>query len=75
MDLPMLLQDPTQTPPAAPASPIICAHTKKPCEHVGYLYSAVSQLRAAVNRSVLIGAAIGAGLGTAAKDLLQAWLG
>lgn len=71
----MLLQDPTQTPPAAPASPIICAHTKKPCEHVGYLYSAVSQLRAAVNRSVLIGAAIGAGLGTAAKDLLQAWLG
>lgn len=70
----MLLQDPTQTPPAAPA-PIICTHTKKPCEHVGYLYAAVSQLRAAVNRSVLIGAAIGAGLGTAAKDLLQAWLG
>lgn len=72
----MLLQDPTQIP-APPAAPVVCAHTKKPCEHVGYLYAAVSQLRAAVaklNYSVWIGAAIGAGAGTALKDWLQSLL-
>ncbi len=69
----MLLQDPTQIP-AAPPSQVVCSHTKKPCEHATYTYQAIAQIRASINRSVLIGAMIGAGIGTAAKDLLQGWL-
>jgi len=66
----MLLQE---QPPTLP--PVICTHTKKPCEHVTALYQAVAQIRSAINRSVLIGAMIGAGIGTAAKDLLQGLIG
>ena len=69
----MLLQDPTQ-PPIAPPAQVVCSHTKKPCEHASYLYTALASIRASINRSVLIGAMIGAGIGTAAKDLLQGWL-
>ena len=70
----MLLQDPTQIP-AAPPQQVVCSHTKKPCEHASYLYQALASVRASINRSVLIGAAVGAGIGSAAKDLLQGWLG
>ena len=66
----MLLQE---QPPTIPT--VICSHTKKPCEHVTALYQAVAQIRSAINRSVLIGAMIGAGIGTAAKDLLQGLIG
>lgn len=67
----MLLQEPL--PP--PVNPVICSHTKKPCEHVTALYQAVAQIKAAINRSVLLGAMIGAGIGTAAKDLIQGLIG
>lgn len=67
----MLLQE--QPPPVI--TPVVCSHTKKPCEHITALYQAVAQIRSAINRSVLIGAMIGAGIGTAAKDLIQGLIG
>lgn len=76
----MLLQDPPPPVPPPPA-PVICSHTKKVCDQatltqaqIGAIQQAIAQLRADVNRSVILGAAIGAGIGTAAKDLLQGWL-
>ena len=66
----MLLQE--SPPPVQP--PVVCTHTKKPCEHATNLYQAVTQIRSAINRSVLIGAMIGAGIGTAAKDVIQGLL-
>lgn len=66
----MLLNDPT--PPVV--TPVVCSHTKKPCEHITALYQAVAQIKSAINRSVLLGAMIGAGIGTAAKDLIQGLL-
>lgn len=71
----MLLQDPTQPPAPIPPAQVVCSHTKKPCEHASYLYQCVAQIRASINRSVLLGAMIGAGIGSAAKDLLAGWLG
>jgi len=63
-----------QPPTQPPINPVICTHTKKPCDHATNLYQAVAQIRSAINRSVLIGAMIGAGIGTAAKDIIQGLL-
>ena len=70
----MLLQDPTQIP-AAPPQQVVCSHTKKPCEHATALYQCVASIKATIDRRVLIGAMFGASVGSAAKDLLQGWLG
>ena len=76
----MLIQDPPPVP--QPTAPVVCAHTKKVCDQatlaqaqIGAINQVLAQLRAAVNRSVILGAMIGAGIGSAAKDLLQGWLG
>ncbi len=76
----MLIQDPPPVP--QPTAPVICSHTKKVCDQatltqaqISAIQQVIAQLRAAVNRSVILGAMIGAGIGSAAKDLLQWWLG
>ena len=62
-----LFSDPA--PPTIP--PVPCDHTKgKPCEHATALYGAVSQIRAQINRAVFLGAMIGAGVGSAFKDVI-----
>lgn len=53
---------------------VICSHTKKPCDNVRDIQYALEDIRRAIGRSVLLGAAIGSGLAQGLVDLLRAWM-
>jgi len=53
---------------------IVCTHTKKPCDNVREIRYALADIRRAIGRSVLLGAAIGSGLAQGLVDLLRAWM-
>jgi len=69
----MLFQDPPL--PQTKSEPVMCPNTKKACENSAEFRAAILSLRSRMYTVVLLGAAVGAGVGGAAKDIIKAYFG
>ena len=69
----MLFQDPPL--PNTKSEPVMCPNTKKACENSAEFRAAILSLRSRMYTMVLLGAAVGAGVGGAAKDVIKAYFG